>query len=95
MEDDDAIPTLGQHRGVALEDRQRPARLILVRTEIDCVLGMTDPVELAAWAEDYWHSPESRRLVGAMAESMWELAAETPANRPQSIWRGCAPARRD
>jgi len=39
MEDDDAIPVIGLHRGVPLEDQQSPARLALVRREIDLVLG--------------------------------------------------------
>ena len=82
MEDDDAIPVIGLHRGVPLEDQQSPARLALVRREIDLVLGMADAGELAGWADDPWHSPESRQLACAMAESMWAVAAETRANRP-------------
>ena len=37
---------------------------------------------VAGWADDPWHSPESRQLACAMAESMWAVAAETRANRP-------------
>jgi hypothetical protein len=80
--DNDEIPTIGTHRGVPLEDHQSDARLALVRAEIDRVLGMTDPGELADWAADSWHSPESRQLACAMCESMWTVAAETRANRP-------------
>jgi hypothetical protein len=82
MEGDDAIPVIGSHRGVPLEDQQSPERLALVRREIDLVLGMTDAGELASWADDPWHSPESRQLACAMAESMWAVASETRANRP-------------
>ncbi len=45
MEGDDAIPVIGLHRGVPLEDQQSPERLALVKTEIDHVLGMTDAGE--------------------------------------------------
>ena len=82
MEGDDAIPVIGMHRGVPLEDQQSDARLALVRSEIDHVLGMTDARELADWADDARHSPESRQLAVAMAESMWTVAAETRNNRP-------------
>ena len=70
------------HRGVPLEDQQSPERLALVRSEIDHVLGVTDAVALADWADDPVHSPESRQLAVAMAESMWTVAAETRNNRP-------------
>jgi hypothetical protein len=80
--DNDAIPTIGSHKGVPLEDQQSEKRLEVVRREIDRVLSMTDAAELAAWAADSWHAPESRQLAVAMAESMWEVAAETRANRP-------------
>jgi hypothetical protein len=82
MEGDDAIPVIGLHRGVPLEDQQSDARLALVRAEIDHVLSMTDAVALADWADDPWHSPESRQLACAMAESLWTVASETRANRP-------------
>jgi len=80
--DNDEIPTVGTHRGVPLEDQQSDARLALVRGEIDRVLGMTDARELADWADDPCHSPESRQLAVAMAESIWTVASETRANRP-------------
>jgi len=82
MESDDAIPVVGLHRGVPLEDQQTPARLALVKAEIDHVLGMTDAVALSDYAADPWHSPESRQLAAAMAESMWAVASETRATRP-------------
>jgi hypothetical protein len=80
--DDDATPTVGSYKGVPLENEQSEARLALVRAEIDLVLGMTYPGELADWAGNPWHSPESRQLAAAMAESAWAVAAETRANRP-------------
>jgi hypothetical protein len=82
MEENDAIPVIGLHRGVPLEDQQSPERLALVRAEIDHVLNMTDAVALSDYAGDAWHSPESRQLAAAMAESMWAVASETRANRP-------------
>jgi hypothetical protein len=80
--DSDEIPTVGAYRGVPLEDQQSDARLALVRAEIDRVLGMTDARELADWAADSWHSPESRQLAVAMAESLWTMASESRNNRP-------------
>jgi hypothetical protein len=79
--DSDGIPTVGTHRGVPLEDQQSDERLALVRAEIDLVLGMSDPGELADHAGNPWHSPESRQLAAAMAESIWTMAAETRAVR--------------
>jgi hypothetical protein len=80
--DNDAIPTVGTHKGVPLENEQSETRLALVRREIDVVLGMTDTGELSDWAADSWHSPESRQLAVAMCETMWTVASETRANRP-------------
>ena len=82
MEGDDAIPSVGLYKGVPLEDQQSDARLALVRAEIDHVLGMTDAGELADYAGNPWHSPESRQLACAMAETAWTVAAETRALRP-------------
>ena len=82
MEGDDAIPIIGLHRGVPLEGQQSEARLALVRAEIDHVLSVTDAGALADWADDPWHSPESRQLACAMAETAWTIAAETRALRP-------------
>jgi hypothetical protein len=82
MDGDDQIPTIGCYKGVPLENEQSEARLGLVRGEIARVLDMTDAGELADWAADSWHSPESRQLAVAMCESMWTVASETRANRP-------------
>ena len=82
MEGDDAIPVVGWHRGVALEDRQSDARLSLVRSEIDHVLAMTDAVALADWADDPDHSPElgSSRSPWSKACGRWPLRQRN--NRP-------------
>jgi hypothetical protein len=82
MGDDDAIPIVEIYKGIGLEDQQTPERLALVRAEIDLVLGMTDPGELADYAGNPWHAPESRQLAAAMAETAWTMAAETRALRP-------------
>jgi hypothetical protein len=82
MTDSDAIPTVGTYKGIPLEDQQSDARLALVRADIDHVLSLTDAIELADWAGDSMHSPESRQLAGAMCESLWTVASETRANRP-------------
>jgi hypothetical protein len=83
--DSDKIPTIEPYRGIPLEDQQSDVRLELVRREIDLVLGMTDAGELAYWARNPWHSPESRQLAAAMAETAWTIAAETRALRPAGI----------
>jgi hypothetical protein len=80
--DSDEIPTIGAHRGVPLEDQQSDVRLARVRAEIDLVLGMSDPGELADYAGNPCHAPEARQLAAAMAETAWTLAAETRALRP-------------
>jgi len=80
--DSDAIPTVESYKGVGLEDGQSPQRLALVRREIDRVLGMADVGELARWASNPRHSPESRQLAVAMCESMWTMASENRNNRP-------------
>ena len=57
--DNDAIPTIGSHRGVWPRGSCNPARgSRLVRAEIDRVLGMSDPGELADYAGSPWHAPE-------------------------------------
>jgi hypothetical protein len=83
--DSDKIPTIETYRGIPLEDQQSDVRLELVRREIDLVLGMTDAGEFANWAGNPMHSPESRQLAGAMAETAWTIAAETRALRPAGI----------
>jgi hypothetical protein len=83
--DSDKIPTIGTYKGISLEDQQSDVRLELVRREIDLVLGMTDACELADWAGNPRHSPESRQLAAAIAETAWTIAAETRALRPAGI----------
>jgi hypothetical protein len=83
--DSDKIPTIGTYKGISLEDQQSDVRLELVRREIDLVLGMTDAGELADRAGNPMHSPESRQLACAMAETAWTIAAETRALRPAGI----------
>jgi hypothetical protein len=83
--DSDKIPTIETYRGIPLEDQQSDVRLELVRREIDLVLGMTDACELADWAGNPGHSPESRQLAAAIAETAWTIAAETRALRPAGI----------
>jgi hypothetical protein len=83
--DSDKIPTIETYRGIPLEDQQSDVRLELVRREIDLVLGMTDACELADWAGNPRHSPESRQLAAAIAETAWTIAAETRALRPAGI----------
>jgi hypothetical protein len=83
---DDLIPIVGFHRGVGLHDQQSPERLELVKAEIDFVFdSLTDLKELADYAGDMSHSPESRLLAGALVEARWQLAAEDRRARPTRV----------
>ena len=82
MDSDDGFRRLELHRGVPLEDQQSDERLALVRAEIDLVLGMSDPGELADHAGDPRHSPEVGSLRPPWRRAIWTMAAETRAVRP-------------
>jgi hypothetical protein len=60
-----AVRLEGEYRGVPLFMFQSTRRIKdVVEPEIDEVIEMTDLVDLADWAEDPAHCPESR-LLGA------------------------------
>jgi hypothetical protein len=82
-EDDDAIPVVGWHKGVPLEDEQSDARLGLVRAEIDHVLGMSDAVALADWADDPFIRPRagSSPLPWPRASGPWPRRTATTGRR--------------
>jgi hypothetical protein len=82
---DDQIPIVGYHRGVGLHDHQSPARLAVVKSEIDQVLAIGDLATLADWASDVSHSPESRLLAGSKLEVVLSGAAEDRQKRPARL----------
>jgi hypothetical protein len=75
---DDRIPTIGEHRGVGLDDHQSPERLAVVKREIDAVLDGTNEVKqlLVEICADVTWSPEAKLLSAAKCRAMFELAAE-------------------
>lgn len=79
----DHIPTIGQHRGVPLHDRQSPARLAVIRTAIDDVLDrITDSAELLIYARDCANPPEARLLAAAKIEALHQIATDRREVRP-------------
>jgi hypothetical protein len=79
------IPIVEIYRGVGLHDSQTPERLIVVRSEIDQVINLHDLRELVAWAEFDGHSPESRLLAGAKAETILAEFGGARQKRPRGI----------
>jgi hypothetical protein len=57
MKREGKIPIVGYHGDVPLHDQQSPARLAVVRAEIDILIEMSDLVELVDWAKDCGHAP--------------------------------------
>jgi hypothetical protein len=76
------IPCIEVYRGVGLHDQQSPARLEVVRGEIDAVFAIVDIGQLAKWADNWTHSPESRLLASALCEARWHVAAQDRKLRP-------------
>jgi hypothetical protein len=83
MNDDDAIPKLGTHRGVPIHDCQPAERIErVVKPEIDVVFEMSSIDALFAYAADISRPPEARLFAAAKCESSWTLAAEERRVRP-------------
>jgi hypothetical protein len=81
----DEIPFVGFHRRIGLHDHQSPARLDIVRAELDTVIGMSDIDELASWARDISRSPESRLLSGSKAIAILQNVGEQRQRRPRGL----------
>ena len=82
MNDDDRIPTIGEHRGVPLHDGQDEARLAVVRRELDAVLDLKDITLLTEICGDATWSPEARLTSAAKLKATHQIAAEERAARP-------------
>jgi hypothetical protein len=76
------IPIVEVYRGVGLHDQQSPARLAVVRAEIDRVIELSDLVALVEWAKDIGHAPESRLLAGAKAVAIISSFGNARQKRP-------------
>jgi hypothetical protein len=81
-EADDRIPTLGVHRGIGLHDNQPPARIEIVKAEIDRVARTADIMELAAFAANSMMAPEARTFAASKIEISYQMAAEGRQIRP-------------
>jgi hypothetical protein len=79
------IPLCGTHRGVGLHDQQSPARLDVVKAELDIVIDMVDLVQLVDWARDIRHAPEGRLLAGAKAQVILVGYGEERQKRPKGL----------
>lgn len=78
-----AMPVEEHYRGVKVHALQPSERIAsVVKPEIDRVFMMTDAADLAEYAGDAHHSPESRLFASARVEALWQLAAEGRAVRP-------------
>jgi hypothetical protein len=77
------IPIIGTHKGIGLHAFQPQSRISsTVIPEIDAVLEIEDPNSLFEWSRDIRKSPESRLLETNKILSIFRLAAENRAVRP-------------
>lgn len=81
----DAIPTDGDHRGVALHAAQSLERLAVVRTDIDLVFSKSEPTDLIAIARNPSYAPESRLFAAAKLTALHSMAVERREVRPPGI----------
>jgi hypothetical protein len=79
---DDRIPICGFYRGIGLHDQQSPARLKIVRREIDRAFKLTDVDELFRFAGDAMRAPEARIFAKLKLIALWNEAAEKRWARP-------------
>jgi hypothetical protein len=78
----DRIPRSGEsHRGVPLHAGQSPARLKVVRHDIDRAYEL-DVAALLDFAENAANAPESRALACALLLAQYEAAVESRTARP-------------
>jgi hypothetical protein len=81
-ERDDAIPISGFYRGIGLHDRQPPARLKVVRKDIDRAWELTDVGELFDFAGNVMKAPEARIFAKLKLIAKWNEAVEKRWERP-------------
>ncbi len=82
-DDDDAIPTRGEHRGIGLHAGQCERRLAVVRRDIDDAIGLgSDVAALLEFARDPMRAPESRLFAGAKLKVLATDAARARKATP-------------
>jgi hypothetical protein len=79
---DDVIPICDFHRGIGLHDQQSPARLKIVRKDIDRAFRLTDVGGLYAFCADVMKAPEARIFAKLKLLAKWSEAAEKRWARP-------------
>lgn len=82
MTDDDAIPTVGEHRGVPLHAFQDGERLDVVRADIDAVHALTDWRELWDVVRERRLAPEALLFAAAKLRAIHSSAANSRVARP-------------
>ena len=85
INDDDLIPSAGQHRGVPLHAGQSVRRLAVVRADINAALNLATVDELMAFAGDLMRAPEARLLAGALLEARHTVATSNRDATPVDI----------
>jgi hypothetical protein len=80
--ENDIIPTVGEHRGVGLHDCQTPERLEIVRRAIDDVFDVADFRKLLAIAGGPRWPPEARLFAAAKLQAIHQIAADKREVRP-------------
>jgi hypothetical protein len=82
VDEGDSIPLSGEsHRSVPLHAGQSPARLKVVKRDIDRAYEL-DVAALLDFAENAAIAPEARLLACARLLAQWEVATESRMSRP-------------
>jgi hypothetical protein len=79
----DVIPCRGAHRGVPLHDGQPPARIRVVKRDIDRAFELRNVGDLFDFAGDVMRAPEARLFAAAKLQALFETAAEKRWERPR------------
>jgi hypothetical protein len=85
IDDDDAIPCIGQHRGIGLHDQQSVARLEFVKRNIDAVFALNGVPALTAFVKDAANAPEARIFAGQKLKAIFQTAVNAREARPDGI----------
>jgi len=82
MTDSDSIPFQQVYKNIGIHCDQPPARVKVVKRDIDRVLKLADPEQLARIAADVSVAPEARLLAAARVEAAFDQATEDREARP-------------
>jgi hypothetical protein len=81
----DQIAFCEHYRGCGIEVDQGPARIAVVKAEIDVVLEMSDLSALADYAGDIRRAPEARMLAGRKALAILSGSVDQRQKRPRGM----------